>query len=35
MQTTKRLLAIVLGTSLLAYAQGNTFDKVRYNGGTV
>jgi len=31
----RRLLAILLGTALLAYAQGNTFDKVRYNGGTV
>ena len=35
MRITKRLLAILLGTSLLAYAQGNTFDKVRYNGGSV
>jgi hypothetical protein len=35
MRTTRRLLAILLGTALLAYAQGNTFDKVRYNGGTV
>jgi hypothetical protein len=35
MRITKRLLAILLGTALLAYAQGNTFDKVRYNGGTV
>jgi hypothetical protein len=35
MGITKRLLAILLGTALLAYAQGNTFDKVRYNGGTV
>jgi hypothetical protein len=35
MRITKRLLAILLGTSLLAYAQGNTFDKVRYNGGSI
>lgn len=35
MRFTERLLAILLSTSLLAYAQGNTFDKVRYNGGTV
>jgi hypothetical protein len=35
MRITKRLLAILLGTALLAYAQGNTFDKVRYNGGSV
>lgn len=35
MRITRKLLAILLGTSLLAYAQGNTFDKVRYNGGSV
>src|SRR5208337_2027513 len=35
MRITRRLLAMLLGMSLLAYAQGNTFDKVRYNGGTV
>ena len=30
-----RLLAVLLSLSLLAYGQGNTFDKVRYNGGSV
>jgi hypothetical protein len=35
MRITEKLLAILLSTSLLAYAQGNTFDKVRYNGGTI
>jgi hypothetical protein len=36
----KRLIALVLclplsGLPLFAYGQGNTFDKVRYNGGSV
>jgi len=35
MRITRRLLAILLGTALLAYAQGSIFHKVRYNGGTV
>src|SRR5438034_1744097 len=35
MQTLKRLLAIVLCSAIVAWAQGNSFDKVRYNGGSV
>ncbi len=31
----KRLLAFFLCCATLAYAQGNTFTKVRYNGGSV
>jgi len=31
----RRALAFVLCASLFAYADGNTFDRVRYNGGTV
>lgn len=30
-----KLLALFLSASLLAYAQGNTFTRVRYNGGSV
>jgi PEGA domain-containing protein len=30
-----KFLALFLSTSLLAYAQGNTFTRVRYNGGSV
>ncbi len=35
MATCRRVIAFVLVYSLLAYAQGNTFAKVRYNGGSV
>jgi hypothetical protein len=31
----KKLLALLLSATLLAYAEGNTFTKVRYNGGSV
>jgi hypothetical protein len=31
----RRALAFVLCATLFAYADGNTFDRVRYNGGTV
>ncbi len=31
----KRFLAVFLSWAVLAYAQGNTFTKVRYNGGSV
>jgi hypothetical protein len=31
----KRLSVILLSLSILAYADGNTFTKVRYNGGSV
>jgi hypothetical protein len=31
----KRLFVILLSLSILAYADGNTFTKVRYNGGSV
>ena len=34
MKTGRQLLAIWLGFALLAYAQGNSFNKIRYNGGT-
>ena len=30
-----RLVALCLSVSLLAYADGNSFDRVRYNGGSV
>ena len=35
MKTARQLLAICLGFALLASAQGNSFDKIRYHGGTV
>src|SRR5208282_4784830 len=35
MESIKRILALFLCCTLLAYAQGNKFDKVRYNGGSV
>ena len=35
MQVARRLLAILLCSVLIATAQGNTFTKVRYDGGTV
>jgi hypothetical protein len=35
MQVARRLLAILLCSALIAAAQGNTFNKVRYNGGTI
>lgn len=31
----KRLFVVILSLSILAYADGNTFTKVRYNGGSV
>lgn len=31
----RRILAFVLACSVLAYADGNTFTRVRYNGGSV
>jgi hypothetical protein len=31
----KRFLALFLSCTVLAYAQGNTFTRVRYNGGSV
>jgi hypothetical protein len=31
----KKLIALALFLPLFAYGQGNTFDKVRYNGGSV
>jgi hypothetical protein len=31
----QRVLAFVLVCSIFAYAQGNSFDRVRYNGGTI
>lgn len=33
--TSTRFLALLLCASLLAYAEGNTFTRVRYNGGSV
>jgi hypothetical protein len=35
MTVLRRLLAVLLACSVFAYAQGNTFTKVRYNGGSV
>src|SRR5207253_3510916 len=35
MQTLKRLLALLVCSAFVAWAQGNSFDKVRYNGGSV
>lgn len=35
MVTLRRLLAFFLACALSAYGQGNTFTKVRYNGGSV
>src|SRR2546422_9487423 len=35
MQTLKRLLALLVCSAIVAWAQGNSFDKVRYNGGSV
>jgi hypothetical protein len=35
MQTLRRLLALVACSALIVSAQGNSFDKVRYNGGSV
>ena len=31
----RRTLAVILAFSVVAFAQGNTFNRVRYNGGTV
>ncbi len=33
--TVRQLLAMLLASALLAYGQGYTWDKVRYNGGTL
>jgi hypothetical protein len=30
-----QLVAVVLSAAILAYSQGNSFDKIRYNGGTI
>jgi hypothetical protein len=35
MQVLRRLLAILLCSAVVVWAQGNSFDKVRYNGGSV
>ena len=35
MQIVKRLFAVVLCSAMVTWAQGNSFDKVRYNGGSV
>lgn len=35
MQLLKKFAVLFLCCSLVAYAQGNSFDKVRYNGGSV
>jgi hypothetical protein len=35
MQVLKRLLAVFLCSAIATWAQGNSFDKVRYNGGSV
>ena len=35
MKFSGRVLALLVCISLAAYGQGNTFDRVRYNGGSV
>lgn len=35
MQILRRLFALFLCSAVAAWAQGNSFDKVRYNGGSV
>jgi PEGA domain len=35
MRPTLRIIALVLSIGLVTYGQGNTFDRVRYNGGSV
>ena len=35
MKSIKMVLAVVLCCSIFAYTQGNTFNKVRYNGGSI
>src|SRR5712692_6305126 len=35
MRLVQQLLAVMLSSALLANAQGNSWDKVRYNGGTI
>ena len=35
MQSFKKLLALIMCSAIAAWAQGNSFDKVRYNGGSV
>lgn len=35
MELLKKLFALILCLPLIAYGQGNTFNKVRYNGGSV
>jgi PEGA domain-containing protein len=35
MKTIKRLLTLFLGCAVAVWSQGNSFDKVRYNGGSV
>lgn len=35
MQVFKKLLAVVLCSATITWAEGNSFDKVRYNGGSV
>ena len=35
MQTLRRFLALFLCSAVAVWAQGNSFDKIRYNGGSV
>jgi len=35
MQILKKLLVVVLCSAIVTWAEGNSFDKVRYNGGSV
>jgi hypothetical protein len=35
MRRLKSTIALVLGWAVITYAQGNTFSRVRYNGGSV
>ena len=34
MQSIKKLLALFLCSAIATWAQGNSFDKVRYKGGS-
>ncbi len=35
MKLARRICVVLLCFSLAAYCQGNSFDKIRYNGGTI
>lgn len=35
MRIARQLLVVFLGVTVICYPQGNTFEKIRYNGGTI